>query len=407
MHHPPLASGATPPRCWLPRWHDCVLVAAFAASLAAPHLAAVCGWSRPFDAREEKRPPAEFPGIVWRGHGWLARPRTGDLVAFPAGLEAFLADRTGLRRECVVAVGRARLAGWLVAESIGDSLPARLRADPLRHAAVPGVDGWLYFLNGRRVDELAGRAAWSEGRVTQVCRRLEERTAWLAEHGIAYLVVVAPDKDSVYPEHLPSWARRPPGRTPLDQIVERAARGSGLEVVDLRGPLVAAKTAGQTYFAHDTHWNDFGALVGARAVLEAIGRRCPGVAPAPWDGYERIPTVGVGGDLAAMLGLPPAEERCDAFRWRGGPRAADAPRLFVIGDSFAAGLRSHLKPWCEVAGQAEAHRFPSDEILAARPRVVVHEIVERNLEGLGFANPQVVVQAAATALARRPGAAAR
>ncbi|NCA12206.1 hypothetical protein EBR56_10465, partial [bacterium] len=90
MHHTPLADGATPTRAALPGWYDRVLALAFVASLAAPHVAATCGLCRPFDPEVEKRAAAGFPKVGWKGSGWLQRPRTHDLLLFPAGLEGWL-----------------------------------------------------------------------------------------------------------------------------------------------------------------------------------------------------------------------------------------------------------------------------------------------------------------------------
>lgn len=404
MHHPPLASGATPCRSALPGWHDRALVLAFLASLAAPHVAAVCGLCRPFDPGVEKRSPAEFPAVAWKGSGWLPRPRIHDLFRFPAGLEDWLLDRTGFRQEGIAAVGHARRAGWLPGETVAECMPARLRMEPARHFAVRGVDGWCFYLSAEQVAEMDGRGAWPEARVAATWRRFEERHAWLASQGIAYVVVAAPNKESVYPEHLPGWAGGPRGRTPLDQVAEHAGRAGGPQFVDLRADLWAAKARGRTYYVEDTHWNSFGALVGCRAVLDACARHCAGLAPPPLEAYAGRADVQVGGDLARMLGMTRSEEAVEVFERRGtgaGPARAgrEPPRVFLLGDSFTGGMLPHLLPCCTVVGQRGCGEFPAEAILAARPAVVIHEFVERNLSDVGFANPEVVVKAAAPTVA--------
>lgn len=410
MQHPPLASGATPSRANLPGWHDRVLVLAFVASLAAPHVAALCGWCRPFDPQAEKRPPVGFPQVAWTEAGWLRRPRSHDVVRFPAGLEGWLLDRTGFRQESVAAVGSARLAGWLPGETVAECMPARLRAKPARRFPVRGADGWCYFIGARQVEELQGRGAWPEARIAATWRRFEERRAWLAAHGIAYVVVAAPDKESIYPEHLPGWAAGPRGRTPLDQLAEYAGRAGGPQFVDLRPDLRAAKSSGRTYYAEDTHWNSFGSLVGCRAVLAACGRHCAGLVPPPLEDYVSRPDVHVGGDLARMLGTPRSAEVVDVFECRNagtvsGGAGREPPRVFVLGDSFGRRMLTHMAGCCSVVGTGGCGEFPTEAILAARPAIVIHEFVERNLAGVGFANPQVVVAGAAATVAGVPDAA--
>ena len=410
MHHTPLADGATPTRAALPGWYDRVLALAFVASLAAPHVAATCGLCRPFDPEVEKRAAAGFPKVGWKGSGWLQRPRTHDLLLFPAGLEGWLLDRTGLRQEGVVAVAHARRAGWLPDEKLAGCMPARLRAEPAEHFAVHGDEGWCFYVSARQVTERAGRGCWPETRIAEVWRRFEERHAWLAAHGMAYVVVVAPNKESIYPEYLPGWAGGHRGRTPLDQLAERAGRVGTPQFVDLRPDLLAAKGSRRTYYTEDTHWNSFGALVGCRATLTACARHCAGLVPPPLEGYRSRPDVSVGGDLARMFGMPHSAEAVEVFEWCDAepkPVGGEPPRVFLLADSFGGGMRLHLDRCCTVAGVAPFHEFPTDAILAARPDIVIHEFVERNLPAAGFENPRVVAKAAPVTVAGAPDAVTR
>ena len=77
-----------------------------------------------------------------------------------------------------------------------------------------------------------------------------------------------------------------------------AARG--VETVDLRPALIAARTGGNVYLMHDTHWTDRGALAAFNAIVEADGhpdwRLDARSALAP-------PSQHKGGDLFRMLGL--------------------------------------------------------------------------------------------------------
>jgi len=401
MPSPPAAPETSSPRPSLPAWHDRLLAVAFAASLAAPHVAALCGWCRPFDPECEKRMPAEFPAVAWSRTGWVPRPRTHELLQFPAGLEDWLIDRTGLRQEAIAAVGSARLAGWLPGETVAVGPPARLRSNPTEHLPVRGLDGWCFYVSGNQVAELAGRGALPDRRLTATWRRFEERRAWLAGHGIPYVVVVAPNKETIYPEYLPAWAGARAGRTPLDQFVEIAARRGSPHVVDLRPDLLAAKAEGRTYFAADTHWTSYGALVGCRAVLRECARRCPGLEPPPLERYTKRAGVLVGGDIARMLGVHGLEEQIEIFEPRDAPptAASGSPRVYLIGDSFSAGMRRYLQDCCELVGSASHDEFPAEAILEARPQLVIHEFVERHLASMDRENPPFVARAAGITVA--------
>src|SRR5207237_584545 len=154
---------------------------------------------------------------------------------------------------------------------------------------------------------------------------LERRRQFLAARGIAYVVTVAPDKATIYPEHLPAWMQRLPGPTPLDRATTLLHRDPALRFVDLRPLLIAAKRDRQVYYRTDSHWNYLGAIVASDALLGEVQRalgtaRLPRIAPPdvpPYeDGVDRYR-----GDLARMLGVTTRYDEPDV-----------APFAKVLGD---------------------------------------------------------------------------
>src|SRR6185436_13342117 len=131
---------------------------------------------------------------------------------------------------------------------------------------------------------------------------------WLAARGIGYVVVVVPEKFTIYPEYLPAWIARSPLPSPYDRVRAAVERDGRVTFVDLRAPLLAAKARERLYFQTDSHWNYNGAVVGyaelMRAVQQALAPGAlPTIAPAPRPVY--VPGVDYySGDLVQMLGLP-------------------------------------------------------------------------------------------------------
>jgi hypothetical protein len=332
----------------------------------------------------ENRPQAPRPPLAWV---WEEPARFGPALA------AHLRDTAPFRDHLIRADNRLRLALF------GESPVA---------GVIVGRDGWLYYNLEQALDDYLNIVPLSEADMAEMVRVQLERRDWLAARGVAYLIVFAPNKERVYPEYLPSGLHplRPTSR--LEQIVPRL-RAAGLEVLDLRSSLTAAKAGGRTYMKTDTHWNGYGGLVGASALVAALARQFPAMEPLDPAAYEVVATDRPGGDLAEMLLLPDIRREPDlAVRPRGASlarpappgaypdpadhpereRAAyetdrkDWPRAVFFHDSFARALQAPAAERFSRSVFLWTHAFVPAVIEAERPNVVVLEIVERYVYAL-------------------------
>ena len=143
---------------------------------------------------------------------------------------------------------------------------------------VVGTDGFVDWndnvdLNlsqaiGRRVLSDAEVSAWAD-----YISSVERKTAAL---GIPFYVLVGPQKWQVYPDNLPEWAQSIRGSGPLDQLLSTDA---SLPIIDVRGDLRAARAEHSTYSRVNSHWSDYGALVGWNAVARCLNKVSPQVGP--------------------------------------------------------------------------------------------------------------------------------
>ena len=88
--------------------------------------------------------------------------------------------------------------------------------------------------------------------------------------GARFLFAPAPSAADIYPEALPDWIAR--GSPTQPDLVLQAVRGCGVQPLDLRGALRAAKPTGKLYQHHDSHWTNAGALVAFDEVARALGQ---------------------------------------------------------------------------------------------------------------------------------------
>jgi hypothetical protein len=260
------------------RW----LVAVVLTMLFLPALAGLTGRS----ARERAR----------SGEVEMVRPR----LARSAGVGSWLKQMQEYLRATFGF--RPDLIRWnaLLKERLGLSE----RYGPVTH----GQDGWLYYNVHRGTHGLRPELPFGTAQLDTLAGGIVSQQRLLAARGIPFLLVLVPDKETVYPDLLP--VDLPPARdvSRLDALVARL-RSEGVAIVDLRPVLRGERAASSPFHAWplyhrtDTHWNELGAFLGARAVLSELRSRF-GAVHVPKDAELDVFTEkAAGGDLARMEGL--------------------------------------------------------------------------------------------------------
>ena len=263
------------------RLSDLLMVGVFLAVLIAP-LADMAFRLDPSPPIFENRTLAAFPT------GSPGKPLVQALVS---GLSQYADDNFGFRRFLIRQNARLRLG------LLGQS-PHR--------AILLGRHGWLFFsgddgvatvqeVRRQRPLDLPTLERWGDAVVA--------RQQWLQKRGAAYLLVVAPDKHTVYPQMLPRWLVPATTSTRLDQFVWYASGRPELHFLDLRGALRQVSSGYPLYYALDSHWNEVGGLAAAMGTVEAASRLRPGLRPLGWDRVTVGWTDRAGGDLAWMMGV--------------------------------------------------------------------------------------------------------
>jgi hypothetical protein len=239
------------------------------------------------------------------------------LATTPARLDATLFD-----------IDFALPAAGRLAAGLGISLAPR--------RAVVGKAGWL-FLGDQYAQGLSAkrRSAGPADAATAQRIALAEGAwqRWLLARGVrSFRVLVCADKDSIYPEFLPDWARAA-ADPPIGALLQAADPHI---VVDTRPALrLAHDRAGvPLYFRTDSHWNALGAWVAYGALARAAGADDPTLAwLGPADVGAARAVDGPAGDLARLL-------RLQAWRDTGVDVTVDAARSLGRAQGEADGGRA-------------------------------------------------------------------
>lgn len=172
---------------------------------------------------------------------------------------------------------------------------------------VVGRDGWLYLGDDQAVSLSTHRRAGQASDIrmgTSYGEGARRWDAYLRSRGVkAFRILVAADKESVYPEHLPQWASPPAVPGVADTLLAHADADL---FVDTRALLrrAAATSPSPLFYRHDTHWNTLGASHAFDALARSLSADLSDVV---WPSADERRLLGlrsrVGGDLADFLRL--------------------------------------------------------------------------------------------------------
>jgi len=287
---------------------------------------------------------------------------------------------------------------------------AQVKTKVLRTSSSPevilGRKEWLYYAADGELDCMLRTAPFDATQLAAWLRVVEHRRAWLSRRGIKLLVVVGPDKHTVYPEFLPAWVRPCLGPSRLDQFYAAVPPSPDLAMVDVRPALRAAKSRYQLYHRIDTHWNEVGGLLVTREIVTALQQWYPEAQPLDLRDYRIVPDPGRIGDLGRMLGMeakdlvetrltlvPRAPSRVRFNETLETVKRSDLvldllisdkpggpiPRGVILRDSFSKLFTAPLSETFAHAVYTWRQTLDADLIAKERPNVVIWEFVERSL----------------------------
>lgn len=304
----------------------------------------------------------------------LDNRRPVPFPALPAGIDVENLDRLWLLRKRLVYYTDSVFG--LRAELV--TLNARIRMLMGLSAAdtmVAGRDGWHFLKTYENIlDQYRGIKPLTAAETDAWIDTMERRQREVDAQGAVFIILIAPDQQTVYPDYMPAWATRV-GPTRLDQIVQRLKeRGSQLKLVDPRATMQAARGRGlKLYAAYESHWTAVGAFIGYSMTMQLAAGSLSNIRILRESDFDV-------GAAKATWAMPPVTEVLPTLTLKQMQSKDGAPNLLIVGDSFAG----HLRPYFDttfrsVTETLNMNGFPSEEIRRQRPALVIYEMAERFL----------------------------
>ena len=336
----------------------------------------------PITESMEKRELAEKPKLTLK-----------TLLSFPTQYEEYFNDHFGFRNLLVY---------W------NNMIKVKyLEASPFPTKVIIGRDDWLFYAGEGALENYRRRFIFTKQTLEQIRQNVEKRNKWFRSRGIAYYLVFVPEKQTIYPEFMPTSIQRMGKYSKLDQVVSYLKKHSDVTVVDLReGLLRQKKKKDILYDRLGTHWNEWGAFVGCKQLINAIAKDVPDVPSLKLSDYLIKREIVEGGELPDMIALQGSffkenvvkvvskNER--QFKLLEGNLQQDKiesivisenennnlPRLVMFRDSFATRMIPYLSECFSRSVYVWSFGCDTNLIEREKPDIVINEVEERYLEML-------------------------
>ena len=297
--------------------------------------------------------------------------RSGEFnLSFLSDVSDYIADRFAFRQELATA--------WA-------GVNAKLLGTSVEEQVILGSDGWLYFSD--TLPDYIGQGM-SDAELQYLANDLALMQEYIESHGKHFIFTVAPNKNSIYPEHMPDYIENRHSESSAARVGAYldAAGVNYLDLFDILG------SDGSLYYETDTHWNFRGAALAADGLLNMLGRSgdystasFAATEKHRGDLYEMLYPAGratetapvYGGEFSYVCESDPnggnaitIKTSCDGGRgW-----------LMCWRDSFGIALYPYLAQSFAAATFSRSADY--DLTLADSADTVIIELVERNLSNI-------------------------
>lgn len=130
---------------------------------------------------------------------------------------------------------------------------------------VTGSDGYIF--SKETLNDYVGKT-FSNRKIKNIARTVKLMQDKAVSTGNNFVFMVAPNKNTVYPEYMPT--RYTKGEASNLSLLTNELGKLGVNYTDLKAVLQSQDK--QLYLKRDTHWNNLGALYGFNAIMESLGK---------------------------------------------------------------------------------------------------------------------------------------
>lgn len=266
---------------------------------------------------------------------------------------------------------------------------------------VYGLDNWLFLGDSYSnvIKESKGITNFSNKDLNLLFEKLQTRKKWLKEKEIDYYLAIAPNKHTVYGQYLP--IKKSNKMTKIEQL---KSLKFDFKIVDLKSHF-AEYFNNRLYHKTNTHWNDFGAFLGYKSLIQVINDEFPEAPILSLSNFTIDTVISYREDLSKMILKEMREEkiilnpkyheqaklienRLQNFNYSNNPTfelrfmsKVNDIKVLIFRDSFGFAMVKYIK---ESFGECVfiSKKYDNSIVEIENPDIVIEEIVERDIDNL-------------------------
>lgn len=307
-----------------------------------------------------------------------------------------------------------------------------LKGDSDYSSTLIGYDGFLFCQDS--FADYDGTSLFNANRLEVMVQNMVKRNEWVESLKGSSLdgtkkmyILFIPNKNSVYYDYMPESYTMGEYRR-IDQIID-ALRGAGLNVIDGRDSLLAAKAENpqrSLYYKTDTHWNNHGGFFVYQQLMNEIKKDFPNVVVHDRSDYQINYCETYMKDQAYYLGYYDATSELGAvytlkngksadyitsqhkdkwgqfafcyewdigysdhlywYQWRNDYNRS-APSMYMLRDSYSIALNGFLKDSFYKSTYNWTYNFSKKDVTSSGADVIIIEVVEKYITNFANAMP--------------------
>ncbi len=273
-------------------------------------------------------------------------------------------------------------------------------------SVIVGKDNWLFYSRKDDGDPIAsyqGKDLLSDTELEAIKNNCLRQKEFAQSQGKEFVIFIAPNKERIYFEYMPSTYGLPAENYAALQIYNYLKDNTDIRIVYPYNELIEAKNRlkENIWYKSDSHWNYIGGYIGASALLDELGINMPKV----YDKDIHINALGPSsGDLADLLNLSNELNSFDREYYLVGydlhdcveiesdfdgmihfrAQNADTRSIYVIRDSFSTHMASYIGSQFNDSYLRHNNTYKYEDYVLHDPDIVVYETVERYAKRLAY-----------------------
>ena len=134
---------------------------------------------------------------------------------------------------------------------------------------IVGRSSWYFYTGQRSVEYYKGQCLPTNQELSSYASVLKQIKARCDKFGVKLIVVIAPNKEQVYSEYMPTYSIATTDKR--ENRIVRYLQNQGITVIYPLSELKAGDLYYETYFRHDTHWTPYGAYIANYLIEKKLG----------------------------------------------------------------------------------------------------------------------------------------